>query len=88
MYPDIFTAAQKFDDCFDLAHSKVDKEMLDRAHYLLRPFILRRLKREVEGKLPPKKEVMVTVPLSEAQAFWYKRLLMKVSLFAAVIYSH
>ncbi|KAK9937457.1 hypothetical protein M0R45_014246 [Rubus argutus] len=37
---------------------KVNKEVLDRLHNVLRPFILRRLKRDVEKQLPMKHESM------------------------------
>jgi SNF2 family DNA or RNA helicase len=52
--------------------------MLEKAHYLLKPLSLRRTKAEVETKLPPKEEIEVKVPLSEMQAFWYKRLILQV----------
>jgi SNF2 family DNA or RNA helicase len=32
----------------------VDNEVLEKAHYLLRPFCLRRLKEDVEKTLPPR----------------------------------
>ena len=46
---------------------------------LLRPFLLRRVKDEVECKLPPRLETRVNCPLTEMQTFWYRRLLMKES---------
>ena len=39
---------------FDLIHNKVDDGMLTRAHKLLAPIMLRRLKSQVENRLPPK----------------------------------
>lgn len=44
---------------------------------MLRPFLLRRLKSEVERKLKPKKEVKVYVGLSKMQREWYTKVLMK-----------
>lgn len=38
---------------------------------MLRPFLLRRLKSEVEKRLKPKKEVKVYVGLSKLQREWY-----------------
>ncbi len=55
------------------APQTVDDERLTAAHYLLRPFMLRRLKEEVEQKLPPKVETRIGCPLSEMQTFWYRR---------------
>ena len=56
---------------------KVDRNTLNLAHYLMRPFILRRLKTEVEDKLPPKLETKITCPMSKMQKFWMQRLLLK-----------
>lgn len=44
---------------------------------VLRPFLLRRLKTDVEKSLPPKKEVKLFVGLSQMQKEWYKKLLVK-----------
>ena len=41
--------------------------------------MLRRVKAEVEKRLPPKLETTITCPLSEMQLFWYKRLLLRES---------
>ncbi|KAI8470648.1 MAG: P-loop containing nucleoside triphosphate hydrolase protein [Monoraphidium minutum] len=77
LYPDVFTTTEPFDAAFDLAHGKVDDSKLAAAHYLLRPFCLRRLKDEVERSLPPKTETTIACPLSECQTFWYRRLLLR-----------
>lgn len=53
--------------------TQVDQEALSAAHYLLRPFCLRRLKSEVEVTLPPKVETRIATPLSSQQIFWYRR---------------
>lgn len=45
----------------------MDQAKLEAAHYLLRPFMLRRIKDEVECKLPPKVETRINCPLSEFQ---------------------
>lgn len=52
---------------------QVDAGALSDAHYLLRPFCLRRIKDEVEVALPPKVETRIAVPLSDQQTFWYRR---------------
>jgi hypothetical protein len=36
------------------------------------PFILRRIKADVEKTVPPKEEIKVYCPLSEMQQFWYQ----------------
>ena len=44
----------RFDAAFNLTDHHVDNEQLEAAHHLLRPFMLRRIKEEVEFTLPPK----------------------------------
>jgi hypothetical protein len=51
--------------------------MLSKCHYMLRPFILRRIKADVEKSVPPKEEIKVYCPLSGMQKFWYKNLLLR-----------
>jgi SWI/SNF-related matrix-associated actin-dependent regulator of chromatin subfamily A member 5 len=79
LMPRVFDAREVFDDCFALTvkEIKVDRPVLNNAHYMLRPFVLRRIKTEVEQKLPPKIETMVHCPMSEMQKFWTRMLLMK-----------
>ena len=47
LLPDVFTSPDPFSGAFDLGPNshKVDTSMLSRAHLLLKPFILRRLKK-------------------------------------------
>ncbi|EFN54637.1 hypothetical protein CHLNCDRAFT_9749, partial [Chlorella variabilis] len=77
LYPDVFTTAQPFDDAFNLTLHKVDAAQLEAAHHMLSPFILRRLKQDVELGMPPIVETRISCPLSLMQTFWYRRLLMK-----------
>ena len=53
-YPDIFppSAAEAFDSAFDISGSEqqVDDDMLSAAHFMLRPFMLRRVKADVEKR--------------------------------------
>jgi hypothetical protein len=44
---------------------------------VLKPFILRRLKADLEKSLPPKKEVKIFIGLSKMQRDWYTKILMK-----------
>lgn len=46
-------------------------------HQVLRPFLLRRLKSDVEKGLPPKKETILKVGMSQMQKQYYKALLQK-----------
>jgi len=49
--------------------------MISQLHKILRPFMLRRTKAEVEKNLPGKKEIHVYVGLSEVQLKIYRNLL-------------
>jgi SNF2 family DNA or RNA helicase len=44
---------------------------------VLRPFLLRRLKSDVESSLPPKKEIKLFVGMTAMQKQWYSSLLSK-----------
>ena len=60
---------QDFDSWFNQAKLD-DTKLVERLHGVLRPFLLRRLKSDVEKKLPPKKEVKIYVGLSKMQREW------------------
>lgn len=55
----------------------IDRSLLDAAHYMMRPFILRRIKTEVEHSLPPKLETLIRCPLSKVQRLMIRGLLLK-----------
>ena len=73
----MFTSSADFDEGFDAQHGTLQHEMVGRLHRLLQGCMLRRLKTEVEKGLPPKKEIKLFLPLSEMQAEWYRRVLMR-----------
>ncbi|KAM9994213.1 hypothetical protein ACTFIZ_005515 [Dictyostelium cf. discoideum] len=78
LLPDVFSSSDDFDKWFDLANNTENQqEVIDKLHKVLRPFLLRRIKTEVEKSLPPKKEIKLFVGLSTMQKEWYKRLLSK-----------
>ncbi|XP_016415864.1 SWI/SNF-related matrix-associated actin-dependent regulator of chromatin subfamily A member 5-like [Sinocyclocheilus rhinocerous] len=66
-----------FDSWFDTNNCLGDQKLVERLHAVLRPFLLRRIKAEVEKSLPPKKEVKIYLGLSKMQREWYTRILMK-----------
>lgn len=55
----------------------IDKSLIIDAKNALYPFILRRLKIDVEKKLPPKIETRINCPMSDMQRLWAKRLLLR-----------
>lgn len=58
--------------------SKEDQDgVVQQLHKVLRPFLLRRVKADVEKSLLPKKEINLYVGMTEMQRLWYRRLLEK-----------
>jgi SWI/SNF-related matrix-associated actin-dependent regulator of chromatin subfamily A member 5 len=91
LLPEIFTSSDDFDDWFDLqgkANSsltdaekeKKNDEMIKQLHKILRPFMLRRIKREVEKSLLPKIEMHINVGITETQKSIYRQLLKKSTI--------
>ncbi|CAO1385409.1 unnamed protein product [Diamesa serratosioi] len=76
LLPDVFNNSEDFDSWFN-ANEMGDNGMIERLHTVLKPFLLRRLKSEVEKRLLPKKETKVYVGLSKMQREWYTKILLK-----------
>ncbi|KAK9759055.1 SNF2-related domain [Popillia japonica] len=77
LLPDVFNSADDFDAWFNTNQCLGDNALVERLHAVLKPFLLRRLKSEVEKRLKPKKEVKIYVGLSKMQREWYTKVLMK-----------
>lgn len=77
LLPDVFNSADDFDGWFNANNISGNTQLVERLHAVLRPFLLRRLKSEVEKKLLPKKETKIFIGLSKMQREWYTRILMK-----------
>jgi SWI/SNF-related matrix-associated actin-dependent regulator of chromatin subfamily A member 5 len=88
LLPDLFSSAEDFDEWFGLGNKDNDSsqmnesdqeernaEIVQQLHKILKPFLLRRTKSEVEKTLPPKKEIHIKVGLTEVQKNIYKKLL-------------
>lgn len=73
LLPDIFVSATEFDAIF--TQKGMEDQVLRSLHEVLRPFMLRRLKSDVERTLLPKKETLVYVGMSALQAKVYKSVL-------------
>ncbi|CAH8501163.1 unnamed protein product, partial [Dicrocoelium dendriticum] len=63
-----------------LATSKLNENQLSRLHLILKPFMLRRTKTEVEHEISAKTEIMRYCPLSRRQQLLYARLRNKIRL--------
>uniref|UniRef100_A0A6I8RMZ2 SWI/SNF-related, matrix-associated, actin-dependent regulator of chromatin, subfamily a, member 1 n=1 Tax=Xenopus tropicalis TaxID=8364 RepID=A0A6I8RMZ2_XENTR len=77
LLPDVFNSAEDFDSWFDTNNCLGDQKLVERLHAVLKPFLLRRIKAEVEKSLPPKKEVKIYLGLGKMQREWYTKILMK-----------
>ncbi|XP_065672954.1 lymphoid-specific helicase isoform X3 [Hydra vulgaris] len=86
--PDIFDDLTSFQSWFDFsAVTSVDEnsekliaqeqeaKVLQTLHSILTPFLLRRLKTDIDLTIPPKKEVIVYAPLTPTQEAYYKTTL-------------
>jgi SWI/SNF-related matrix-associated actin-dependent regulator of chromatin subfamily A member 5 len=84
LLPDLFSSSEDFDEWFGLSNGQDNSdedqeernaEIVQQLHKILKPFLLRRTKNEVEKTLPPKKEIHIKIGLNELQKNLYKKLL-------------
>lgn len=59
------------------AKEEASNSVVKQLHAVLRPFLLRRVKADVEKSLLPKKEINVYVGMTALQRKWYKMILEK-----------
>ncbi len=80
LYPTIFTASSErlFKDSFDLQNGRYSLPFLSSAEKLLSVIMLRRTKNTVSIDVPPREELTVFIPMTEAQRFWTYRLLTRL----------
>ncbi|KAL3446648.1 SNF2 family N-terminal domain-containing protein [Aspergillus insuetus] len=76
LLPDVFGDSEAFDQWFNNQDADQDT-VVQQLHRVLRPFLLRRVKSDVEKSLLPKKEVNLYVPMSQMQVKWYQKILEK-----------
>lgn len=82
LLPDVFGDSEVFDDWFENQGGKENEDqdqdkVVQQLHQLLSPFLLRRVKADVEKSLLPKIETNVYIGMTEMQRKWYKQLLEK-----------
>mmetsp|Transcript_24578 Transcript_24578/g.50608 ORF Transcript_24578/g.50608 Transcript_24578/m.50608 type:complete len:1255 (-) Transcript_24578:97-3861(-) len=79
LVPDVFASAEQFDEWFNLDIDDADEKnkLISQLHKILRPFMLRRLKADVEKSLPPKTETILFTGMSSMQKKLYKDILMR-----------
>uniref|UniRef100_A0A915DVR7 Uncharacterized protein n=1 Tax=Ditylenchus dipsaci TaxID=166011 RepID=A0A915DVR7_9BILA len=69
--------AEEFDSLFVDDNVMDNQDLVKRLHKVLQPFLLRRIKSDVEKSLLPKKELKIYVGMSKMQREWYTKILMK-----------
>ncbi|KAI8907997.1 SNF2 family N-terminal domain-containing protein [Gorgonomyces haynaldii] len=84
--PKIFNSVKSFDDWFNTPFANTTGQerielteeeqllIIRRLHKVLRPFLLRRLKKDVESELPDKVETIIKCPMSSLQAKLYEQI--------------
>lgn len=87
LLPEVFNDLDSFERWFDFSSVLDDKEegdgkankrknnLVSTMHAILKPFLLRRVKTDVESNLPPKREYILYAPLTEEQKDIYKEIL-------------
>ncbi|EST05585.1 ISWI HAND domain protein [Kalmanozyma brasiliensis GHG001] len=77
LLPDVFSNSEDFESWFKGKGDENQDQVVQQLHKVLRPFLLRRVKADVEKSLLPKKEINLFVGLTEMQRKWYKSILEK-----------
>lgn len=73
--PDVFSDSDSFDSWFQ--NKEEEENVINHLHKVLKPFLLRRIKSDVEKSLLPKQEMNVYVKMTEMQRKWYQKILEK-----------
>ncbi|KAI6171188.1 Transcription activator [Aphelenchoides bicaudatus] len=77
LLPELFSSAEDFDSWFQDKDMLSSHDIVGRLHRILQPFLLRRIKSDVEKSLLPKQEIKVYIGLSKMQRDWYTKILLK-----------
>ncbi|CAN3355928.1 chromatin-remodeling ATPase Ino80p [Diutina catenulata] len=86
--PSIFDSHDEFSDWFSKdieshaqgANANLDEQQLRRLHVILKPFMLRRIKKNVQSELGDKKEIDVYCELTNRQKKYYQMLRSQISV--------
>jgi len=86
LMPHVFTDRKQFSywfsnpmDSIIEGNAKRNDDLINRLHGIIRPFVLRRLKKDVETQLPGKFEHIVKCQLSRRQLFLYEEFMARSS---------
>jgi len=83
--PKVFNSAKSFDEWFNAPFAGTGSETAEMTeeekllvvkglHKVLRPFLLRRLKKDVESELPDKTEKIIKIKMSSLQTVLYRHM--------------
>lgn len=75
----MFSRTLQKNDVSDETRTEFEKERIEHAKRIMRPFVLRRLKQDVLKELPAKVEEVVRVPFSDVQRNLYDKLVVSFS---------
>jgi len=75
-----FNFDKKLDDVSEEKKAESNVKLAQKLRRILRPFLFRRTKQEVEKSIPPKKEIYINLGMTELQRKMYKELLLKSML--------
>ncbi len=85
--PTLFDSHEEFNEWFSRdieshaeRQSGIDENQLSRLHMILKPFMLRRVKKDVENELSDKIEILVYCPLTTRQRLLYQAVKNKISI--------
>src|SRR5436190_2830594 len=85
--PTLFDSHEEFSEWFSKdieshtqSNTKLNQQQLRRLHMILKPFMLRRNKRDVQSELPAKVELDIYFNLSYRQRAFYKTLRERISI--------
>lgn len=85
--PTMFDSHDEFNEWFSKdieshaeKQSGIDENQLSRLHMILKPFMLRRVKKDVENELSDKIEILVYCPLTTRQKMLYQAVKNKISI--------
>ncbi|QDZ19317.1 Snf2-like DNA helicase [Chloropicon primus] len=85
--PTLFDSHEEFNEWFSkgiedhaVGAQSLNEHQLKRLHTVLQPFMLRRVKKDVENEMPPKKEVVIPCHLTMRQKELYRRIRDKISI--------
>ena len=87
--PTLFKSKDDFQEWFDFGRYEGDTDtkmqMVAKLHKIMKPFLLRRTKKDLETKLPDKVEINISVQLSQTQIDLYAQFLTQIGGYSPLL---